>query len=433
MNKHFLYMGMAVAAMLTASCSNDDVTSGNTKKDQLASDEAISLAVSQVSNVTRAPLGDMIVDEAGNPVRDDQGYVQYKKTFDAEDLGFYCLASDKMNGTQDISWKDGNDNPNFVWFENRKADAVTKTIAGTETEYTDIVWKETPTEDNLYSYYYPLGSQYKYDFYGYYPYSDNVQKNSETYSVTYTDLDGTKDVIWGKADINADDADAQNFAYSAKYFRVKKDQDGEAYNKQNYLPNVNFKHKLMKFNIIIKKGTGETDGIENIGVKKVTLRNVCTEGTLVIASRDADNLEKVGTFTPDWTKVNEQGIELKDKNDQPLGDDNYLSDADANGRIIGQGFLIPVLPKQQDGTYVDNKFYGDNGEMANKGVFRLIVDFSQKNSTSVYKAAQYEIVPPAEGWKEGYEYDIVIAISTPLVIEANATLTPWEHGRIELE
>lgn len=424
MNKHFIYMGAAIASVFMASCSNDDIAGGaGGNKSDLASDEAISIAVNQIGN-SRASLGN--VDEDG----------KYDGTFDAEGLGIYCLAADKIAGKQEISWaEDYNDkNPNFVWFQNRKADAVTSTKTFTvndvavDKKVTDLVWKETQTEDNLYSFYYPIGAQYRYDFYGYYPYKENVSHNNETFSVEYTDLDGTKDVIWGKSNVAVDDADKAS-AYSAQYFRKKKDAcdaAGTTYDKKNYLPNIKFSHKLMKFNIIIKKGTGEVDNIEEYGVKEAKLQNVCTKGTLVIASRD--NADQEGVFTPDWTQTTT--LTLKEADDSDLREDNFLGTEEQ--RTIGGGFLIPVLPNV-DGVYTDNGYHGTNGETANKGLFRLEVEFNQKNSNNKFKAAQYDIVPPADGWKEGYEYDIVIAISTPLVIEGTATLTPWEKGTINLE
>ena len=35
-------------------------------------------------------------------------------------------------------------------------------------------------------------------------------------------------------------------------------------------------------------------------------------------------------------------------------------------------------------------------------------------------------------WKEGYEYDIIITVSSPLEVASTAYLTPWEKGEITL-
>lgn len=61
----------------------------------------------------------------------------------------------------------------------------------------------------------------------------------------------------------------------------------------------------------------------------------------------------------------------------------------------------------------------------------------------VYKAAQYEIKPvfkttagvavDGEPWQAGYEYDIVISVSDPELIQTYGELTPWEKRVIELE
>ena len=154
------------------------------------------------------------------------------------------------------------------------------------------------------------------------------------------------------------------------------------------------------------------------------MHNVATGGRLYIASL---NGEKDGKFEPNWNTTTT--LTLKATDDSALGEDNFLGDKEQI--VVGGGFMLPVLPKNTDGSYVDNGFT-ENG-MAKKGVFRLRVDFNKQGDTTIYKAAQYEVVPPADGWKEGYEYDIVISVSTPLEIATTGKLVPWETGTIELQ
>lgn len=413
MNKHFLFMGMA-AAMLFASCSNDDELAGTgSNKQPLASDEPIALSLSQKGIVTRAPLGNL--DEDG----------KYDQTFDAKGLGIFCLANDKIFGKEDINWTKGYANPNYLWFENRKADAVTKFDAELNKKVTDLEW-EAPTDENEYSYFYPMGSQYSYKFFGYYPYKETVNHTGETYTVDFDNLDGTIDVIWGESKVKEDDAQAK-YAWSAKYFREKSSEVGASYNKKEFYPNIEFRHKLMKFNIIIKKGNDEDGELSKIGVKHVSLQNVCTKGTLTVATREKGKTS--GTFAPDWTKT--ATLDLKDVKDADL-DPSKTFFGEELQRTIGQGFMLPVLAKLEDGTYVDNGFV--SGGMRGKGVFRLQVEYNKNVSPEkVYKSAQYEVAPPEGGWKEGYEYDIVISVSSPLKIEATASLVGWEKGTIELQ
>lgn len=432
MNK-FLFLGIA-ATMFLASCSSDsDIASGNPEQIQEVgnSDEPILLSLSQKGNITRSPLGNV-----GEDGKYDGSFTTAPDTY----LGIYCLATGKIAGTENIFWN--NDNPNFKWLENIKANAVTRTDSVEMTfaegnrkvavNTTSLTWADGQTL------YYPMGSQNSYTFYGYYPYVDANpyswypnHRNGEKYRVTIDNLDGTKDVIWGKSKVDENDPDAE-YAYSALYFRTKKNNGLKT---ADYLPVINFKHKLMKFNIILKKGTG--DNLDKIGVKSAELLDVATSGELVIANNDTTDLANPeGKFDVHW--YSQGSYTLKGANDQELEEDTYLGDKDTCH--IGQGFLVPVLPKDGgvdqngDSTYVDNGYHGEDNSMLNKGVFRLRVDFKVQgdDSGAQYKAAQYEVKPPVDGWKEGYEYDIIISVSTPLEINANAVLTPWEKGTIEL-
>lgn len=433
MNKNLFFMGMA-ATMLMASCSTDDLGGNETGKQPLASDEPIQLALSQTaSTVTRAPLGNR--DQDGN----------YDWSFDADDLGVYCLATGKIAGVEEISWKADTDNPNFLWFENRKASATAsdKYVTGDDgvkKRLTNLAWVDNKTEDNQYSYYYPLGGQYSYNFYGYHPYSADVQHTDNTYKVDFNNLDGTVDVIWGRSKVDAADAD-RGLAYSAKYFRTKQDKDGIDYDKSKYLPNINFRHKMMKFTIILTKGTGDVTEIEKIGIKKVTLLDVTKKGTLTIATLGDNSTEGVsGEFTPDWSQQYWTSYDLKGDDDNELGNENFLGTHEEEDgedtktvvndeKVIGQGFIVPVLPKNDNGQYVDNGY----DQLKNQGIFRLRVEYNKQGETQDYKAAQYEIKPPVEGWQEGYEYNIRISVSSPLEVEATATLTPWDKKDIELD
>ncbi len=453
MNKHLFLMGMAAAVLMT-SCANDDDLAGannnSTIERDANSDIPVMLSVGQKANLTRAALGNR--DEEGN----------YDGTFDAKGLGIYCLATGKIYGTQDITWKTGFDNPNFLWMENIKADATTA-VDPTLGELgedgqpkgkkvTSLSFYDKTGNKAGEKYYYPMGSQYSYSFYGYYPYNETVNHDQagEKYSVNITGIDGTKDIIWGKSVVPADDKHADE-AFSAKYFRSHKADDIEAgteYNYKNYLPNVTFKHKLMKLNIILQKGNGGNTRIEHLGIKSVKLLNVADAGTLVIANLKTDaaaSTDKEGSFNVDWTTANNHNTEAT-----ALSLCDYKGDVIDNSTIVlgakdtvsyGDGFLIPVPTKNQDGSYVDNGYLNtENEQLANKGVFRLRVDYfmDDDNPQVVYKSAQYEVYPSFknhadEAWQEGYEYDIVISVSDPEEIKANATLTPWEKRIIELE
>lgn len=455
MNKHIFLMGMA-AAMFMTSCTNEDDLAGGSNNQRLNSDVPIVLSAGQQANKTRASLGNV------DPVKGT-----YDGTFDTPDgtnLGFFCLATGNIAGKQTITWQEGFDNPNFLWLKNIQAKAVTSEDADLGKRVTNLILFDENGGTTQTNHYYPMGSQYSYTFYGYYPYSANVAHNGNKYSVKVTDLDGTTDLIWGKSFVKPDDPDKAD-AYSAKYLRDKKKRvvegggtwDDKAH-KENR-PQLTFVHKLMKFNIILQKGSGENTRIAKLGIKSAKLLNVADAGTLTIADLDnrldalTDDVKgKEGEFVVDWTTAKNHNTEatafdLKDKDGNTIGkpaNGPYLGD---NTKVtVGDGFLIPV-PTLMTGTNADgSKKYEDNGyigtdaaELANKGIFRLRVEYYLSDAPDkVYKAAQYEITPKFkeaadEAWQAGYEYDIVISVSDPELIQTYGNLTPWEKRTIELE
>lgn len=450
-------MGMA-AAMLMTSCTNEDDLAGGSNNQRLNSDVPIVLSAGQQANKTRASLGNVGADG------------RYDGTFDTpanQNLGFFCLATGKIAAKQEITWQEGNDNPNFLWLKNIQAKAVTSEDADLGKRVTNLTLFDENGGTTQTNHYYPMGSQYSYTFYGYYPYSANVVHNGNKYSVKVTGLDGTTDLIWGKSFVKPDDPDKAD-AYSAKYLRDKKKRvvegggtwDDKAHKESR--PNLTFVHKLMKFNIILQKGSGENTRVAKLGIKSAKLLNVADAGTLTIADLDnrldalTDDVKgKEGEFVVDWTTANNHkteatAFELKDKDGNTIGNPAngpYLGD---NTKVtVGDGFLLPVPTKigtNDDGSYKyeDNGYLGtDAAELANKGIFRLRVEYYLSDAPDkVYKAAQYEITPTFkkvsgeavnEPWQAGYEYDIVISVSDPEQIQTYGELTPWEKRVIELE
>lgn len=454
MNKHIFLMGMA-AAMFMTSCTNEDDLAGGSNNQRLNSDVPIVLSAGQQANKTRASLGNV-----------DPATGTYDGTFDTpadKNLGFFCLATGKIAAKQDITWKAGFDNPNFLWLENIQAKAVTTDDVDLDKRVTNLTLFDENGGTNETKHYYPMGSQYSYTFYGYYPYSANVEHNGNKYSVKVTGLDGTTDLIWGKSFVKPDDPDKAD-AYSAKYLRDKKksvEANGGTWNEKTHKesrPQLTFVHKLMKFNIILQKGSGENTRVAKLGIKSAKLLNVADAGTLTIADLDnrldalTDDVKgKEGEFVVDWTTAKKHNtettaFELKDKDGNVIGrpaNGPYLGE---NTKVtVGDGFLLPVptlIGTNDDGTkkYEDNGYLGtDAAAFANKGIFRLRVEYYLSDEPDkVYKAAQYEITPKFkeaadEAWQAGYEYDIVISVSDPEQIQTYGYLTPWGKRTIELE
>lgn len=441
------------AAMFMTSCTNEDDLAGGSNNQRLNSDVPIVLSAGQQANKTRASLGNVVDGK-------------YDGTFDTpadKNLGFFCLATGKIAAKQDITWQKGFDNPNFLWLENIQAKAMTSDDGDLGKRVTNLTLFDENGGTTETKHYYPMGSQYSYTFYGYYPYSANVVHNGNKYSVKVTGLDGTTDLIWGKSFVDPNDPDKAD-AYSAKYLRDKKKRvegDGQTWNEKTHKesrPKLTFVHKLMKFNIILQKGSGENTRVAKLGIKSAKLLNVADAGTLTIADLDnrldalTDDVKgKEGEFVVDWTTAKNHNteataFELKDKDGNTIGNPTNGPYLGENKKVtVGDGFLLPVptlIGTNDDGTkkYEDNGYLGtDAAAFANKGIFRLRVEYYLSDEPDkVYKAAQYEITPKFkeaadEAWQAGYEYDIVISVSDPEQIQTYGYLTPWGKRTIELE
>ena len=159
--------------VLTMACSNDDETSqsltvvGN-------SDVEIKLSVGGGTS-TRASVESNV-----------------NGMFNLNNLGIFMLGTAVQSTNpeeQNIDWRPSV-NQYAVWMNNVEANAV---IDGGGTR-TDILWEDGKTR------WYPVGNWYSYRFYGYYPrVADNrVSMTANKCVVSYSGLDGTKDIIWGR-------------------------------------------------------------------------------------------------------------------------------------------------------------------------------------------------------------------------------------------
>ena len=82
-------------------------------------------------------------------------------------------------------------------------------------------------------YFYPVTQFYRYEFYANYPYTTDLTYTETSVQARYT-IDGTQDLLWGRATSEAD------YAWSAKYFRVNGGQTA------GNRPNLKMEHMLTR-------------------------------------------------------------------------------------------------------------------------------------------------------------------------------------------
>ena len=212
MNKYLFILGLVGTALISA-CSADDLTTVLSPEEEEAivveagkdSDVPIALGARTERGMTRAPLDP---DGAGN-----------FKTPDGQFIGVFCLAGGRQTGAPSVVPNDNsiywNTHPYATWMDNVPATVSSSGVV----EFKDSTTLSEPTPtDTLY---YPFGNWYHYDFFAYYPRQAGkyVWVGQGRVDVDFT-IDGSQDIIVGKALGSAQTAINGVKAYSAKYMQL---------------------------------------------------------------------------------------------------------------------------------------------------------------------------------------------------------------------
>ena len=321
-----------------ASCSSESELADNGASDALTSTQwSHQIANSNVE----IKFGSKIKGTRAIVESDDQ------QNFTLTNMGLFCLAIAKNNinpNEANIDYTQGSAGYKYsVWVDN--AEVKTEKDAGNNK--TILTWADGK------KHYYPTGNWHKYAFYGYYPKQDaaNIIYDKKSVSVMFEDLDGTTDIIYGKAeDLNTP------YAYSAYYFRQEGNEDK--------VPTVAFAHKLMSLTFAIKPG-GDKEAAKTMGVTKVEVVKVPTKGTLTLADKDVP--ANAGSINFDWNnKEDLADLVLKAKTDATSTEQKglepdftaydethatkacWVKDKEVN---IGQGIMIPVPDYENNPDY----------------------------------------------------------------------------------
>lgn len=318
-----------------ASCSSESELADNGASDALTSTQwSHQIANSNVE----IKFGSKIKGTRAIVESDDQ------QNFTLTNMGLFCLAIAKNNinpNEANIDYTQGSAGYKYsVWVDN--AEVKTEKDAGKNK--TILTWADGK------KHYYPTGNWHKYAFYGYYPKQDaaNIIYDNKSVSVMFEDLDGTTDIIYGKAeDLTTP------YAYSAYYFRQEGNEDK--------VPTVAFAHKLMRLTFAIKPGGKDKEAAKTMGVTKVEVVKVPTKGTLVLADKDAP--ANAGYINFDWTTTADLALKAKtDATGTGEGLEPEFTAYDATNETkacwvkddevnIGQGIMIPVPDYDTDPDY----------------------------------------------------------------------------------
>ena len=382
-----------------ASCSSESELADNGASDALTSTQwSHQIANSNVE----IKFGSKIKGTRAIVESDDQ------QNFTLTNMGLFCLAIAKNNinpNEANIDYTQGSAGYKYsVWVDN--AEVKTEKDAGNNK--TILTWADGK------KHYYPTGNWHKYAFYGYYPKQDaaNIIYDKKSVSVMFEDLDGTTDIIYGKAeDLNTP------YAYSAYYFRQEGNEDK--------VPTVAFAHKLMRLTFAIKPGGKDKEAAKTMGVTKVEVVKVPTKGTLVLADKDVP--ANAGSINFDWNNKDDLAdLALKAKTEATSTEQKGLEpdftaydETNAHKACwvkgdpvdIGQGIMIPVPDYENNPNYK----------------YQLKITLINKDGQTFEPEYPMDLNTNGKEFAAGTSYKVTMTINGPKEIQLNATLEKWQE------
>lgn len=393
--KKLFFIPCIIGASLLASCSSESELADNGASDALTSTQwSHQIANSNVE----IKFGSKIKGTRAIVESDDQ------QNFTLTNMGLFCLAIAKNNinpNEANIDYTQGSAGYKYsVWVDN--AEVKTEKDAGKNK--TILTWADGK------KHYYPTGNWHKYAFYGYYPKQDaaNIIYDNKSVSVMFEDLDGTTDIIYGKAeDLTTP------YAYSAYYFRQEGNEDK--------VPTVAFAHKLMRLTFAIKPGGKDKEAAKTMGVTKVEVVKVPTKGTLILADKDAP--ANAGYINFDWTTTADLALKAKtDATGTGAGLEPEFTAYDTTNETkacwvkddevnIGQGIMIPVP------DYDTNPDYK----------YQLKITLINKDGQVFEPEYPMDLNTNGKEFAAGTSYKVTMTINGPKEIQLNATLEKWQE------
>ena len=404
------FFALAAAGMLTA-CSNEDTLGGN--GDQNVSEQYIRLGVASSKVQTRG------TGTVG-------GMTDAENVWAGQTLWVYML----QKGSMDLAYY--------------KSPAVGTTAAAETEVFNNKKFKAPNTADNTKSglattadgtiAYYPVSDNY--DFWGYRvddaavggdpvvktvdDTGAEVEANVATKRVVDIKIDGSQDIMAGKAVPSADEVTklggyADNF-YSAYAAR------------KGVQPNITFNHLLTRFTFEVRAGSKATAGLpaggntEAVKVTGVSV-NSKTTGTLTVAYTGATKeAADLLTFTGDASplKLQQRSATAVDNNDPLVALEpvslTWTDENAAMGDVLKIGEALLVAPGE---TEYPLTIALSQDVLQKVGEAKVTMPLEQKATIKMDGAKKFE---------PGKSYKVTITVYGLEDIRVTATLVPWADG-----
>lgn len=404
------FLALAAAGMLTA-CSNDDILGGN--GEQNVSEQQIRLGVASSKVQTRG------TGTVG-------GMTDTENVWAGQTLWVYML----QKGSMDLAYY--------------KSPAVGTTAAAETEVFNNKKFKAPNTADNTKSglattadgtiAYYPVSDNY--DFWGYRvddaavggdpvvktvdDTGAEVEANVATKRVVDIKIDGSQDIMAGKAVPSADEVTklggyAENF-YSAYAAR------------KGVQPNITFNHLLTRFTFEVRAGSKATAGLpaggntETVKVTGVSV-NSKTTATLTVAYTGATKeAADLLTFTGDASplKLQQRSATAVDNNDPLVALEpvslTWTDENAAMGDVLKIGEALLVAPGE---TEYPLTIALSQDVLQKVGEAKVTMPLEQKATIKMDGAKKFE---------PGKSYKVTITVYGLEDIRVTATLVPWADG-----
>ena len=408
--KKMFFFALAAAGMLTA-CSNDDTLGGNGKQNVSEQQIRLGVASSKVQTRGTGTVG---------------GMTDTENVWAGQTLWVYML----QKGSMDLAYY--------------KSPAVGTTAAAETEVFNNKKFKAPNTADNTKSglattadgtiAYYPVSDNY--DFWGYRvddaavggdpvvktvdDTGAEVEANVATKRVVDIKIDGSQDIMAGKAVPSADEVTklggyAENF-YSAYAAR------------KGVQPNITFNHLLTRFTFEVRAGSKATAGLpaggntEAVKVTGVSV-NSKTTGTLTVAYTGATKeAADLLTFTGDAStlKLQKRSATAVDNNDPLVALEpvslTWTDENAAMGDVLKIGEALLVAPGE---TEYPLTIALSQDVLQKVGEAKVTMPLEQKATIKMDGAKKFE---------PGKSYKVTITVYGLEDIRVTATLVPWADG-----
>lgn len=408
--KKMFFFALAAAGMLTA-CSNDDTLGGN--GEQNVSEQQIRLGVASSKVQTRG------TGTVGGMTDDDNKWA-------GQTLWVYML----QKGSMDLAYY--------------KSPAVGTTAAAETEVFNNKKFKAPNTADNTKSglattadgtiAYYPVSDNY--DFWGYRvddaavggdpvvktvdDTGAEVEANVATKRVVDIKIDGSQDIMAGKAVPSADEVTALG-GYADNFYSAYAARKGVQ-------PNITFNHLLTRFTFEVRAGSKATAGLpaggntEAVKVTGVSV-NSKTTGTLTVAYTGATKeAADLLTFTGDASplKLQQRSATAVDNNDPLVALEpvslTWTDENAAMGDVLKIGEALLVAP---GATEYPLTIALSQDVLQKVGEAKVTMPLEQKATIKMDGTKTFE---------PGKSYKVTITVYGLEDIRVTATLVPWADG-----